>query len=132
MKPKASGVVSDSLFGVSFTSFQVIEEPDPEFEVDCIYISETLNPPKFFYELKVVGTAKDLDVAVLECRSVHFFRLPLRFTALQSFSSVYTVQRIESVMATVHSGRAYPGNKPLEGRCDAPSKPRCSGGPVLD
>jgi hypothetical protein len=115
-----------------FTAFHVVEEPDPEFEVDGIYISEPLNPLKFIHEVKVVGMSKELDVAVLECLPVHFFRLPLRCTALQSFSSVYTVQRTESATTTVHCGRAYPGNKLWEGRCDAPSKQGCSGGPVLD
>jgi hypothetical protein len=71
-------------------------------------------------------------VAVLECLPVQFFRLPLRCTALQRFSSVYTVQRTESATTTVHRGRVYPGHKPWEGRCDAPSKQGCSGGPVLD
>jgi hypothetical protein len=92
-----------------FTAFHVVEEHDPEFEVDGIYISEPLNPLKFIHEVKVVGMSKELDVAVLECLPVHFFRLPLRCTALQSFSSVYTVQRTESATTTVHCGRAYPG-----------------------
>jgi hypothetical protein len=115
-----------------FTAFHVLHEPDPEFEVEGIYISEPLNPMKFLYELEVVGMARELDVAVLRCRKVHFFRLRLRCTALQAFSSVYTTQRIESVVARVHRGHAYQGDTLWEGRCDAPSTDGRSGGPVLD
>jgi hypothetical protein len=111
-----------------FTALHVINEPDPEFELEGIYISEPLNyiseplnPMKLLYKLEVVGAVPELDVAVPRCRKVHFFRLPLRFTALPAFASVYTTQCIGAAVVTVHRGSAYKGNMAYEGRCDAPS-----------
>ena len=115
-----------------FTTFHTIEEPDQNYEVADVFISNPLDPTKKLHELQVVGYAKDLDVAVLQCHDVHFFRLALRTTVLQTFSSVYTTQRIEQPAIVLHKGRGYPSERLWEGKCDAPSAPGCSGSPVLD
>ncbi|KAF8253158.1 hypothetical protein K440DRAFT_643150 [Wilcoxina mikolae CBS 423.85] len=115
-----------------FTAYHIIEEPSPKYEVAEIFVSDPLNPMKKLHELQFVGYVKDLDVAVLRCSDVHFFRLALRTTALQTFSSVYTTQRVEQPVVTLHKGRAYPSERAWEGKCDAPSADRCSGSPVLD
>ena len=50
---------------------------------------------------------------------------------LQTFSSIYTTQRIEPAIV-LHKGRGYPSERLWEGKCDAPSAPGRSGSPVLD
>lgn len=114
------------------TAFHIIEEPNLNYEIAEIFISDPLDPTKKLHELRVVGYAKYLDVAVLLCHDVHFFRLALRTTALQTFSSVYTTQRIEQPVVVLHKGRVYPSERAWEGKCDAPSAAGCSGSPVLD
>lgn len=115
-----------------FTSNHLIKESDPEFEVDGVYISNPLNPMRLLYKVDIVGTAPDLDVAVLRCRQAHFSPLPLLCTSLQGFPSLYTVQRVQCLAVTIHQGHGRQRNAQWEGRCDAPSTNGCAGGPVLD
>jgi hypothetical protein len=61
-----------------FTAYQVIHEPDPEFKV-----------------LEIVGSVLDLDTSVLRCHSLHFLDLDSNAQSYGSFSSVYTVQKLE-------------------------------------
>ncbi|KAF8536399.1 hypothetical protein BDD12DRAFT_890237 [Trichophaea hybrida] len=97
-----------------FTAYHIIEEPSPKYEVAEIFVSNPLDPIKKLHELQFVGYVKDLDVAVLRCSDVHFLRLALRTTALQTFSSVYTTQRVEQPVVTLHKGRAYPSERAWE------------------
>ncbi|KAL9116342.1 MAG: hypothetical protein Q9187_007135 [Circinaria calcarea] len=119
-------------FNYLFTTFHTICENDPDFRIESIWISDRLDPTIRLYKLEVVGVQKAIDVAVLRCRDVHFSRLSLQATSLQTFRSVYTVNRVESRIVTVPLGRAYPGPQVYMGRCDAPSAQERSGGPVLD
>ncbi len=90
----------------------------------------TLKP--FLYEAKLVGLPEETDVAVLSTREVDFLRLPICGSELPMFRSVYTDQRTEPVIATIHQDQIYPGTVAWESRCSASSVAGCSGGPVLD
>lgn len=81
---------------------------------------------KFLNELEVVGMTQYLDVAMLRCHEVHFPRPPPQRTPTQAFPSVYTMQRIKSVIVAVHRGRPRPFIL-WQGRYEAPSADGCFG-----
>jgi S1-C subfamily serine protease len=103
-----------------FTAFHIINEPSPEWKIEGVYISDQTDPLKFLYEVKVIGKAENIDVAVLKCHEVHFFRLLLRCNLFKHRRPSYT------------KDGPIGGGKPWEALCDAPPSDGFSGGPVLD
>ena len=99
-----------------------------------VFISDPLDPLKKLHELEVVGHVEPelLDIAILKSRHVHFFRIALCTSSLQTFSTLYTTRRVEQPTVTLHKGRAHPSEMPWGGKCDAPSMDGFSESPVLD
>ena len=92
-----------------FTAYHITQEPDPRYEVMGVFISDPLGPSKKLHDLEVVGHVESelLDIAILKSRHVHFFRLASCTSSLQTFSTLYTTQRVEQPIVRLHKGRAY-------------------------
>lgn len=89
------------------------------------------NPKTKRFDLIIKGLVPDLDVAVLESKSAHFFRLTLCGAPLNPFTTAYTVQRIEVNHISLHKGRVYNSPHMYKGYCDSPSDDFFSGSPVI-
>ena len=97
-----------------FTVYHITQEPAPKYEVMGVFISDPLGPFKELQDLEVVGHVESelLDIAILKSRHVHSFRLASCTSSLQTFSTLYTTQRVEQPIVTLHKERAYPSELP--------------------
>lgn len=116
-----------------FTTHSLLQELDPGFEVDGVWISHPADPlTKLVCKLRVLGSVQELDVAVLECDEFEFVNYNLRHTPSETPLVIYIAQRDKSLIPELRRGTAHPLRGPFEGLCCVRPMERCSGAPVLD
>lgn len=116
-----------------FTTHNLLQELDPDFEVDGVWISHPADPlTKLVCKLRVVGSVQELDVAVLKCDEFELANYDLRHKPPQTPLVIYIAQRDQSLIPELRRGTAHSLRGPFEGLCCVRPIERCSGAPVLD
>lgn len=116
-----------------FTTHQLLQELDPGFEIDSVWISDPADPlTKLGCKVTVLGSVEELDVAVLECNQIDMPDYELCHTPPHDPLVIYVAHRGESLTPEIRRGTAYPIRGPYEGFCCIRPIKRCTGAPVLD
>lgn len=116
-----------------FTTHKLLQESDPDFEVDSVWISDPADPlTKLGCKVTVLGSVEELDVAVLECDQIDLPDFDLCHTPPHNPLVIYVAHRGQSLTPEIRRGTAYPIRRPYEGVCCLRPMKRCAGAPVLD
>lgn len=116
-----------------FTTHNLLQESDPEFEVDGVWISDPADPlTTLMCKVRVLGSVQELDVAVLECDQVDYAYYDLCRTPTYNPFVIHIAQRGQSLIPEIRRGTAYPRRGPYEGLCCLRPVERCTGAPVFD
>lgn len=116
-----------------FTTHNLLQELDPDFDIDSVWISHPADPlTKLVCKVRIVGSVQELDVAVLECDEFDFPDYDLRPMPPQNPLVIYIAQRSQSLKSELCRGTASPLRGPYEGLCCIRPMERCNGAPVLD
>lgn len=116
-----------------FTTHKLLQELDPGFEIDSVWISDPADPlTKLGCKVTVLGSVEELDVAVLECDQIDLPDYDLCHTPPHNPLVIYVAHRGQSLTPEIRRGTAYPLHRPYEGLCCIRPMKRCTGAPVLD
>lgn len=116
-----------------FTTHKLLQELDPSFEIDSVWISDPADPlTKLGCKVTVLGSVEELDVAVLECDQIDLPDFDLCHTPSHNPLVIYVAYRGQSLTPEIRRGTAYPIRRPYEGLCCIRPIKRCTGAPVLD
>lgn len=116
-----------------FTTHKLLQELDPGFEIDSVWISDPADPlTKLGCKVTVLGSVEELDVAVLECNQIDLPDYELCHTPPHNPLVIYVAHHGQSLTPEIRRGTAYPIREPYEGVCCIPPMKRCTGAPVLD
>lgn len=116
-----------------FTTHKLLQELDPDFEIDSVWISDPADPvTRLGCKVRVLGSIEELDVALLECDQIDLPDYDFCHTPPHNPLVIYVAHRGQSLTPEVRRETAYPLRRPYEGLCCIRPMKRCSGSPVLD
>lgn len=116
-----------------FTTHRLLQEFDPDFEIDGVWISDPADPlTKLGCRVRALGSVEELDVALLECDQIDLPDYDLCHTPPHNPLVIYVAHRGQSLAPEIRRGTAYPLRRRYEGLCCIRPMKRCTGAPVLD